>query len=189
MNYTYEQAMGDYRGMELTSAGVKSGQTGHNHQCTNVAKSFARMQYGLNLGGTGNGKAYGDPNNNSSVFKNNYSVFQNNGAVMPQENDFISWTDGGDTGHVGLIAEVVFDDKSGSGYVYTLEQNVPGRGLYPQPINRSYDSEGQATYNVGSRIPNYSVQGWARNKNEKQLPYTSIQHSPATKSAKLNQKK
>ena len=110
---------------------------------------------------------------------------------MPQENDIISWS-GGKYGHVGVIVEVTFDKESGTGYVYTMEQNASrDKGLFKQPLTRSNDDKGNAIYTVGDRMKNYTVQGWARYQNASMLPgtsvdYTSTPYTPAPKPTKRN---
>ena len=103
---------------------------------------------------------------------------------MPQEDDMISWS-GGSYGHVGVIVEVTFDEATSSGYVYSLEQNVNGNGLYYQQFARSYNDNGNPVYEVESRFSNLNVQGWTRYQNQSYLPgqqenYSSILYTPAT---------
>lgn len=119
-----------------------------------------------------------------------YVVNPNGGSVMPQEDDIISWS-GGDWGHVGVVAEVVYDETSGTGQVYTVEQNVSDQtGLFVQDLTRSYNDEGQSVYNVGGRpedLGSYQVQGWAHYDTQSRLTdvfdpgYTSTSYTPATK--------
>jgi len=187
MSYREGDVMGSYRGTNLYSRGSNTVK-GTHYQCTDLAKRFSKAQYGLDLGGTGDGREYGNPNNESSnsTFKNNYTVNSNGSGVMPQENDLISWS-GGENGHVGVIAEVVFDSDSGTGYVYTLEQNaLSSQGLYAQRLTRTNDSNGNPVYTIDRR-PGTSgnVKAWARTENQSRSSdsptYTSTQHTPATK--------
>lgn len=176
--YAEGSAYGTYRGVQVMSAGDKSGQGDHEYQCVDWAKAFSSAQYGIDLSGTGNAYDYGF----QSSFDNNelgdeYTVYDNGSSVMPQENDIISWS-GGDWGHVGIIAEVSFDDKSGEGYVYTLEQNYNGnQGLYTQRFQRSYNN-GKAVYNIENRS-SLNVQGWVRNNRQSTIPYSNILYTPA----------
>jgi len=190
------EAMGEYRGVKLFSAGAQTGSGNHPYQCTGAVKSFIKTQYGLDLSYTGNAIAYADQSRiNEQFHKNNpndqgqFNVYQNNSRVMPQEDDIITWS-GGRWGHVGIIAEVTFDDTSGTGYVYTIEQNVRGDGLHYQTLTRGFDEQGNAVYTVGSRLRGYRVQGWTRYQNQ-DLPdpeeYTSTPYTPAPTTIKNNQ--
>ena len=61
------------------------------------------------------------------------TVYSNGSSVMPRENDFIPWSLSGEL-HVGAIAQVQFDAKSGLGMVYTVEHNYGFKqGLFGQP--------------------------------------------------------
>ena len=191
----YGQLLGEYRETQVRSAGLQKGQGVHPYQCTTLVKDFSQNQNDVNLKGTGNGDAYGNQANINWALKQNnpnrgpgaYVVYENSGQSMPQENDIISWS-GGQYGHVGIIVEVTFDKESGTGYVYTMEQNVStNTGLFSQPLARSYDEQGQAMYTVGNRLQSLQVQGWARYQNQSTLPnanqnYTSIPYTPAPKS-------
>ena len=182
---TYREGdkLGGYRGSIIFSSGPRTGLTNHVFQCVNWVKDFARAQFGIELGGTGNASAYGKETNiNAALDRNNssgsYSVYENSGNVMPQENDIMTWS-GGSYGHVGVVAEVVFDEKSGNGWVYTLEQNASrDRGLFAQPFAHSDDG----AYTVESR-GNLEVQSWARYDNDAEHEYTKTQHTPAPKQA------
>ena len=85
---------------------------------------------------------------------------------------------------------MTFDNKTGTGYVYTLEQNASAQtGLFAQKINRTYDKNGNPVYSVDSHISGYNVQGWARyqnqsNQNTSNQNYTNGNYTPATKPAK-----
>ncbi|QQS58748.1 CHAP domain-containing protein [Candidatus Peregrinibacteria bacterium] len=190
--YELGEKMGEYRGIEIISGGNKTGTGNHPYQCTTLAKEFALSEYGVNLGGTGNGVHYGNQEKINNAFNANnkdnpgtYTVYQNSGTVMPQENDIISWS-GGTYGHVGFIAEVTFEESTGNGWVYTVEQNASSSGgLFAQQFTRTYNEDGQAVYTVDSRFNGYSVSGWARYENQSKEShpeeYTSSPSTPATK--------
>ncbi len=189
-NYTLGEVFGNYRGFKLFSPGHKEAKGDHLYQCTQLAKNFVSNQYGVQLGAVGNGDAYGNASNINGAIPHNqshlgqYNFYSNGSSMMPQENDIISWS-GGDYGHVGVIAEVVFDQSSGSGQIYTLEQNVKqNQVLFNYPLTR-VQKDGQLTYQVGSKWTNMPIQGWARYQNQSMYnnfrpQYTSIPHTPAT---------
>lgn len=188
-SYSYGEEFGVYKGVSVRSGESLTADVRNEYQCTNLAKNFALSEYDVNLGGLGNGDAYGTQaaydnaplanNTNSPDYM--YISYSNGGMNMPQEDDLISWS-GGDYGHVGVVAEVVFDEKLGTGTVYTLEQNFkPNQGLFVQGLNRTYDESGDAVYNVAGR-GGYEVLGWARysNQSSAQPHYTSTPYTPAT---------
>ena len=196
MSATYNSGdrLGQYRGTVIYSGGILTGTSQSAAQCVDFAKAFASTQFGTNLNGTGNAVDYGSQNAISSAFGANnlsslggYRVYENSGSAMPQENDIISWSGGGGgLGHVGIIAEVQFNNKTGQGYVYTLEQNARrDQALFPQPVTRSYGPDGKPIYIVGNRLGGYQVQGWARYENSSKVPgsekYTSTPATPAPK--------
>jgi RHS repeat-associated protein len=186
-NYSTGDLLGRYKGTEVYSPGVAGGFN-HPYQCVTFAKDFARNQFGVNLQGTGNGSSYGSQSNIDFAYKANnpdnpgvFSVYSNNSKVMPQEDDIISWS-GNSVGHVGVIAEVTFDDKSGSGKVYTVEQNFKGdQALFSQSITKDKDGN----YSIGDR-GNYKVIGWTRFENQSKVssPKNSTPYTPAVKQAK-----
>ena len=192
--YALGEPMGEYRGITLYSSAWKTGSGEHPYQCTSWAKTFALSEYGVDMSGTGNGDAYGQQSEVSRAFNQNnpdnsnmYAVNPNGGSVMPREDDIISWS-GGTYGHVGVIVEVVFDAKSGTGQVYTLEQNVSANAaLFVQSLTRSYNEEGEIQYTVESRLNGYEVSGWAHYDNKSKVEnvlqpnYTTTAHTPATK--------
>lgn len=154
-----------------------------NLQCVAFVKNFSKSENSINLNGTGNAVAYGSQNAiNTSMRSNGNSgyltVYKNGGSIMPQENDIISWSGNG-AGHVGVIAEVSFNSKSGTGYVYTVEQNVNrGQALFSQSLTRNSDG----TFSVGDRMSGYNVQGWARYGNQSTVPtYSTTPATPAPK--------
>ncbi len=182
--YNYGDKYGNYRGLDIVSAGDRSGDGDHNYQCVSLAKSFASNEYNIDLGGTGDARAYG----NQSSFKDfnnkdsgDYTVYKNGGDIMPQENDIISWS-GGSWGHVGVITEVSFNEKTNTGYVYTLEQNYSGKqALYTQKLNKSYSDNGNMIYIIENRSKSLEVQGWARYSEQSSVPYSNILYTPAPK--------
>lgn len=190
-SYSPGETMGGYRGISIYSRGSGSALGARSDlQCVAFAQSFAASQFGITLGGTGNAVAYGNQSAlNSSMRANNNSgtltAYKNGGSIMPQENDIISWSNGTyangnpKEGHVGVIAEVSFDKKSGSGMVYSIEQNAnPNRALFVQPFTQNKDG----TYTVGDRMSGYNVQGWARYGNQSTVPtYSTTPATPAPK--------
>jgi len=181
--YDYENSYGNYRGTDVISAGIFSGQGWHNYQCVDLVKKFTNKQYGVDLGQIGHAQAYGYQSSFSDFNDNNsgqYTVYDNGSFIMPQENDIISWS-GGSYGHVAIIAEVSFDPDSGEGYVYTLEQNYNGyQGLYTQSLKRSYNQSGQEIYTVANRN-SLKVQGWTRYSEQNSIPYSNILYTHAPK--------
>ncbi len=181
--YNVGEAFGVYRGLTLKSGGEFTGSDKHEYQCVALAKDFVKQQFDVTIGRIGSGSNFGKQEILNS-FKNagNFEVYKNGATVMPQENDIISWQGGG-YGHVGVIAEISFDPKSGSGYVYTLEQNASkNSALFAQTLQRNYNKAGQATYTIGDRWQSYQVQAWARYGNQSQLPaenYSPILYTPA----------
>lgn len=186
-SYAIGDLLGTYRGTSIYSGGSLTGSGNHSYQCVSFCKQFASSEYGVNLGGTGNGVDYGNQANldrsfaaNNSGNPGRYAAYSNGGNVMPQENDIISWS-GGTYGHVGVIAEVYFNSKTNSGMVYSLEQNAKkDQALFSQPFSRNKDG----TYTVSGR-GSYSVQGWARYENQSMMPgsesYSTDPMTPATK--------
>jgi RHS repeat-associated protein len=188
------QKIGEYRGVEIGYTGPQSGKGNHDFQCTKLVKDFTKAQYGVDLSYTGDAIDYADQLRVNDQFEKNnpdalgsFSVYQNSGTIMPQENDIITWS-GGQSGHVGIIAEVTFDNETGAGYVYTLEQNVRGTGLHYQTLTRTYNNNGNAVYTVGGRtnLSGYEVAGWTHYNNQSSLPgangnYTNVNYTPASK--------
>ena len=191
----FGEQLGVYRGLPLRSAGDRTGRGSHAYQCVSWGKTFAQSQYGVNLDYTGHAYAYAEQSSLNRSFRANnagnpgqYTAYSNGGTVIPQENDLIAWSGGREgVGHVGVVSEVVFDTNSGTGYVYTVEQNAArNQAIFSQPLYRIYNGRGQAVYIVQNRLGNdYSLEGWSRYENESRLPglesYTSTQHTPATK--------
>lgn len=174
-SYALGDKMGAYRGIEITSAAGQTGYGTHQYQCTTLAKDYALSQHGVDLRYTGNGVDYGSQSRVSTSFETNnpndpgqYIVYENGSTIMPQEDDIISWS-GGEWGHVGFIAEVSFDESTGTGFVYTVEQNMePDQGLFRQSFTRTYNDEGQAVYTIEGR-GNLDVQGWTRYENQSRI--------------------
>ncbi|MCI0619492.1 FG-GAP-like repeat-containing protein [Candidatus Wolfebacteria bacterium] len=184
--YQNGDLLGKYRGIEIRSRGPDVKTVNSGYQCVDCVKAFAKQEHnGAIL--TGRGVDYGNQEHINNVFEthnpNNpgsYTVHPNESTVMPQEDDIISWGDttgNNPAGHVGIVAEVVFDDKSKSGWVYSVEQNWGfEQGIFAQPLKQNKDG----TFTVGGR-GDYTVQGWTRYKeNQNKLPtYTNIRHTPA----------
>ncbi|MFA4873019.1 MAG: RHS repeat-associated core domain-containing protein, partial [Patescibacteria group bacterium] len=192
-SYITGEILGNYRGVNVYSGGRLTGTGQHQYQCVDFTKNFVRSEYNINLAGTGHGYAYGNQSNINRAFQSNnpdnpgsYIVYGNGSTAMPQENDILSWS-GGSYGHVGVIAEVTYDPDSGTGWVYTIEQNANrDQGIFYQSLTRTYDDQGRAIYTVESRIQGYDIQGWARYENQSRLngpetSYTSTPYTPATK--------
>ena len=119
--------MGQYRGVSIYSHGTYSPlDDGNIYQCVGFARRFVQGQSGLNLGGIGNAVAYGDQSalNAKLTGSNGMAIaYPNGGAMMPQENDLITWSDGaGNPGHVGVIARVDFNSQKGMGTVWTASK-------------------------------------------------------------------
>ncbi len=192
-NYQLRDLIGEYRGTSIFSRGPLD-STQSPFQCVDLVKKFVDKQFNVSL--TGNAVDYGNQNKLNEVFQKNnpnnsgsMSVYTNGGNNMPQENDIISWS-GGTYGHVGIIAEVQFDNNSGKGWVYSVEQNYGNqKGLFAQSFTRTYDSNGKSIYTVSGRN-DLQTQGWARyenqNKTSKNNTYTTILHTPAPKPAIKN---
>lgn len=183
--YSYGQGFGNYRGIEVVSAGNQTGQTQHPYQCVDLFKRFINKQYGLSVGGLGTAVNYGKQELIKKFNGNpgDFTVYNNGGSVMPREDDIITWSHANGIGHIGVIAEVVFDKNSGTGFVYTLEQNYSAsHPLYEQALKLSYNSKGEAIYTIESR-GQYTVQAWTRYENQSRLNnnenYTTILHTPA----------
>lgn len=188
-SYSYGEPLGSYRNVVVRSHGAENIYT-NDYQCVSFVKDFAQSQYGANLNYTGNANAYGNQTAIENSFSRNnpndpgrYVVYQNGGNIMPQEDDIISWT-GGSVGHVGIISDIEFNEKTGEGTVYTVEQNYSrNRAIFRQNFYRSYDEEGNPSYTVEGR-GGYTVQAWARYENQTLLrprqDYVS-NYSPATK--------
>lgn len=186
--YDKGSQFGQYRGITIMSAGEDTGKTTHNYQCVNLFQQFTDAQYGVSIGGLDYAMNYGiqDKLDSTSAYPGKFVAYNNGGSVMPQENDALTWSHKNGVGHIGIIMEVVFDEQSDSGEVYTLEQNFSGyRALFSQPLTRTYDNSGQEVYTVGDR-GNYKVQSWTRYINQSIDPnlsspnYTSIPYTPAT---------
>lgn len=150
-------------------------------QCTSFVNQFSKDQFNVNIGTIGDAVSYGNQANLNqnipSSSSNKYTMYKNGGSVMPQENDIISWSNGKE-GHVGIVAEVVFDKKTNRGQIYTVEQNVNrNSALFVQPLTFSNGS-----YSSGSRMRSYTVQGWARYGNQSKAPiYSTLPMTPAPK--------
>jgi RHS repeat-associated protein len=187
--YKYESVFGNYRGIEVVSAGAKSGTVDHPYQCVDLFQRFTDNEYGVKISGLGGAVNYGKQEllkQFNGKYSGDFITYSNGGSIMPQEDDFITWSHSNGVGHIGVITEVVFDDKTGQGYVYSLEQNWSGKqGLYEQKLSRTFNDQGQSVYVVAGR-GSYIVQGWTRYQNQSIISgnenYTSIPHTPATKS-------
>ena len=174
---SFGDIIGSYRASNIYSRGsLSSGSPANPYQCTVFANDFTQKQFGVGLTGNGNNISFRKDSGSSGIA----STYKNGGAMMPQENDVISWS-GGTYGHVGIVAQVQFSPESGVGHVYTAEQNWgTTNGLFVQTLTRSSDG----TYSVSGR-GDYSVQGWSRyEKNQSTLPtYTTTPATPAPKPA------
>lgn len=192
------EVMGEYRGVTMYSGGFKAGtlEAVMPAQCVSFVKNFARTQYGVELGGTGNAANYAEAANlNAAIARNNpasngmFTKFENGSAHLPGENDIISWT-GGQAGHVGIVAETVFDHQTGVGVVYTLEQNTAqAYSVFANPIVRTVGGQGQTEYSMMKRVGlSLPVSGWLRyHEKGSEVPeanITVVQHSPASKPIK-----
>lgn len=193
--YDYGQAFGIYRGISVMSAGNKAGKAGHPYQCVNLFQKFTDKQFGVTIGGLGKAENYGKADLikqfNNGKYPGSFTVYDNGGNIMPKENDIITWSHTNGVGHIGVIAEVVFDKNSGTGFVYSLEQNYSAsRSLYAQALTRSYNDKGEAIYTVDGR-GKYAVQAWTRYENQSFLnpndDYTTILHTPAPGNYIFNQ--
>lgn len=186
--YDKGSPFGQYRDIQIISGGEDAGKTTHNYQCVSLFKEFTDSQYGVSIGGLNQAMNYGKQEklDSKNAYPGQFTAYSNGSNIMPQENDALTWSHKNGVGHIGIITEVVFDNESGQGQVYTLEQNFSGyRALFSQPLSRSYDSSGQALYTIGDR-GNYKVQAWTRYTNQSIDPsianqnYTNILHTPAT---------
>ena len=190
-NYVREETLGSYRGQDIRSRGPNVPSLESPYQCVDFARDFAQNQFGLSIGGIG--ADYANQANMNKVMQANpkntglMTVYPNGSGVMPRENDFISWSLSGER-HVGVIAQVQLDAKSGSGMVYTVEQNYGyQRGLFSQPLTRNSDG----TYKVGNGgRSDLTVTGWSRYGNQSTAPsYTPYNQTLAPKPAIKNKSK
>lgn len=187
--YKYGSAFGNYRGIEVVSAGAKSGRADHPYQCVDLFQRFTDNEYGVKISGLGKAVNYGKQEllkQFNDKYSRDFIAYSNGASVMPQEDDVMTWAHSNGVGHIGVVTEVVFDDKTGQGYVYSLEQNWSGKqGLYEQKLSRTFNDQGQSVYVVTGR-GSYTLQGWTRYQNQSIMPgnenYTNIHHTPATKS-------
>ncbi len=187
-SYATGDLLGTYRGVAVKSGGILSGQDKNPYQCVDLFQRFTASQYGVKIGGLGKAENYGKQEllNQFNGGKNSgdFIVYKNGGKIMPQENDIMTWSHANGVGHIGVISEVVFDEKSGSGHVYTLEQNYGrAQGLYEQSFQRTYDQYNNPVYTVAGRGA-YKVQAWTRYQNQSLAAqtnnYTGTLHSPAS---------
>lgn len=180
--YDFGQDYGTYRGLDVISAGKKSGDSDHPYQCVDLFQRFTDNEYGTRIGGLGKAMNYGQQDllDSKSAHSGEFIAYENGGTVIPQENDIITWSHSNGVGHIGVIIEVSFDENSDSGYVYSMEQNYSGyQPIYTQSFSRSYDNNGQAIYTVEDR-GNYRVRSWVRHSNQQNIPYSNILYTPAT---------
>ena len=99
---------------------IVSPDDGNIYQRVGFARRFVQGQSGLNLGGIGNAVVDDDQNvlNAKLTGSNGMAIaYPTGGAMMPQENDLITWSDGaGNPGHVGVIAQSIFIFTKRHGY-------------------------------------------------------------------------
>ena len=173
----------------MRSGGIFSGSDENDYQCVDLVKDFAYSEHGYIFGRMYEAINFSKPEyystSNSHNLNGEYIVYQNGSANMPQEDDIITWS-GGPHGHVGIISEVVFDNQSGTGQVYTIEQNSnANRAVFSQSLTRSYNQKGQAIYTVGNHELGLQTQSWSRYSSQSVRPgyerYSSGFYTPATK--------
>jgi RHS repeat-associated protein len=190
------EVFGEYRGVSMYSGGVlaTTPDAVTEAQCVTFVKSFAKSQFGVSLGGAGDAWAYSDPANlnrriaiQSPEVGGEFVKYGNGGSVLPQENDIISWT-GGSLGHVGIVAETVFDEASGTGMVYTVEQNTSrDKAIFASTITRGVNSNGEIMYTMSGKGQSLQVSGWLRyskNGTQESIAPTKVNHTPNTKKSK-----
>ena len=159
-------AMAYYSGVPIYSHGnLAPLDDGNIYQCVGFAQRFVQAQSGLNLSSIGDAVAYGNQSalNAKLSGSNGMAIaYPNGGAMMPEENDLITWSDGaGNPGHVGVIVQVDFDSETGAGTVWTAEQNWNrNKALFQQKLIR--DSQGNYTIGPRGSQSQYQVQGWTR---------------------------
>jgi RHS repeat-associated protein len=188
-NYAIREAFGAYFNTTIFSAGTLAGRNEIKElQCVDLVKRFANDKFNIDLGLNSNSARVGasaidyanqaalnrtmKANNNSGYL----TFYQNGGSIMPQENDVLVWS-GHTNGHVGVVMEVNFYEKTGRGTVYTLEQNFRGQQAV---FAQQFEKRDGGYFVEGRPDAGYNLQGWDRYGNQSTLPeYTS--HTPATK--------
>lgn len=162
---------GTYKGVQLYAG--NGGLYPSRSQCVVGVQNLYQQTMGINLRyGLGAAKNYG---NLSAASNGGISYFSQGSTIMPQENDIITW-DNNNIGHVGMIIEVNFDNDSGQGVVYTLEQNHSlNQEVFSYKLNGQKNESGEPHYSIEG-FGNYKVVSWQRvaNTNTNSAPLAAV---------------
>lgn len=146
--YASGTTLATYKGVPIMSNGGATGTTKGPYQCVALVKSFYQQKFGLAIGVVKTAENMANAYTQSAM-SNALSAYTNGAtSELPQEDDIITWR-GGSAGHTGIVAEVVVDNKTGSGTVWTIEQNVSkNKGLFANKLvtnngQRYIESRGQ----------------------------------------------
>ncbi len=120
--------MGQFNGVRAYYNGI--GSLRENSSCVEYVKRYMSQTYGVEMGSVIN------PNNmwnnidsvNLNIAKNSPSYFlakheNGQGFSLPKEGDMLIWTDKYN-GHVMMVTESKFDQKTNKGYVEIIDQNA-----------------------------------------------------------------
>ncbi|MCX6793072.1 MAG: CHAP domain-containing protein [Candidatus Falkowbacteria bacterium] len=136
--WRFGQRMGEFNGVVAYYNGV--GSSGTTYSCVEFAKRYQSQVYGIkNIGPVGDAKTMWNMvntiNNRLASAKSSYTFTQHvNGKSfnLPSEGDLLFWTEG-KYGHVMVVTEAKFDNKTNRGYVEIIDQNASKQAV------RSFD--------------------------------------------------
>lgn len=171
--WRFGQKMGEFNGVVAYYNGI--GSPGTTYSCVEYAKRYQSQIYGIkNIGPVGDAKTMWSMlntiNNRLAESKSAYTFTQHkNGSSfnLPAEGDLLFWTEG-KYGHVMVVTEAKFDDKTNKGYVEIIDQNASKQAV------RSFD--------VKKTDQGYSVM---RNENSPMAGWFSPTSINATKSSQI----
>jgi len=127
--WRFGQKMGEFNGVVAYYNGV--GSSGTAYSCVEYAKRYQSQIYGIkNIGPVGDAKTMWTMlktiNNRLASAKSSYTFTQHtngDGFNLPGEGDLLFWSEG-KYGHVMVVTEAKFDNKTNKGYVEIIDQNA-----------------------------------------------------------------
>jgi len=177
--YSRGAMQGSYMGVPIYSNGGDDSIS--KYQCVVFVKSFVKSQYGLEFGGFGNGGQYADQERYNTMMNNqpgSFTVYQNGGTELPKENDIISWL-GSENGHVGIVVQTDFDSATGTGTLWTAEQN--------QNYKKSALRSQSILSNTIDGVTSYTIQ--KQNNTTKLVPAAFARYNPPVKAGPVQVQK
>lgn len=146
-----------YQGVPIVSNGASTG-TGINisNQCVALVRNFYQQKFGLSIGSVHTAANMANAYKQKGV-SNALQAFPNGQTTsLPKENDILSWG-GTAVGHTGIVAQVDFNNETGKGTVWTVEQNASrSNGLF---ANTMTSKDGQYTIQDRGKL---QVINWQR---------------------------